>query len=94
MASLTQQLFMMPGLRAGLLSAPLPADPERAEMMGELQSMLATLAYSRRAAFNPAAFCAAFRTFEGGRIEPHEQRDADEFLQVRCHMRTGAVILG
>ena len=45
-------------------------------MMGELQRMLALLGYSQRPHLSPHGFCGAFRTFEGGRIEPHHIRVA------------------
>ena len=72
---------MLPPLRDGLLQAPLPADEcEQAPMFAQFQLQLASLLHSSRASFHPWGFCRSFRDYDGQCLEPHTQRDADEFL--------------
>ena len=80
MAALVQQLFMVAPLREGLLRAPLESAGKHHDMLEELQRMLATLQESTRGCHEPSAFCRAFRDFDGQPLAPHEQKDAEEFL--------------
>ena len=74
---------MCPPLVDGLLAADAAtAQAGQGEMLRELQLMLAFLRYADAQAYWPASFCAAFRDFDGGCLQPHEQRDADEVLSL------------
>ena len=80
MASCMQQLHMVPSLTAGLLRAH-PSEAKRyAPMFEQLQQLLAYLSTSEHVAFEPTAFCSAFRDLDGECLSAWEQRDADEYL--------------
>jgi uncharacterized UBP type Zn finger protein len=81
MNSIMQSLFMQPTLRDGILRAQPPAAEQQPEdALHQAQAMIAHLAYSQLAFYNPVGFCRAFKDYDGQPMSLNEHQDAYEFF--------------
>lgn len=83
MISILQQFYMVPPFRYGLLSveSEVGEAPEE-DLLYQLKLMFASLECSQREAYNPKAFCNAFKDLDGNPTSTSVQQDAHEFLNM------------
>jgi ubiquitin C-terminal hydrolase len=83
MNSLLQQLYMMPAMRAGVLSlGRLEKDAD--SLLYQLQLIFAHLQESERSSYKPEGFCVAHKDWGGNPTNVHLQQDVDEFFHQLC----------
>ena len=84
MNSLMQQLYMMPPIREGVLTAGFLAGEQDFEgnLLFQLQVMMANLKLSEKQCFEPRGVCDTFRGYDGEPINVRVQQDADEFMNL------------
>ena len=80
MNSMLQQFFMMPHVRAGILSVEDAADDHADSVLYQLQTMFGFLSLSERQEFVPNAWCQVFKDNAGRPVNVKIQQDAEEFL--------------
>eukprot|EP01029_Cantina_marsupialis_P003402 TRINITY_DN132330_c1_g2_i1.p1 TRINITY_DN132330_c1_g2~~TRINITY_DN132330_c1_g2_i1.p1 ORF type:complete len:2929 (-),score=891.17 TRINITY_DN132330_c1_g2_i1:193-8979(-) len=83
MNSVLQQLFMIPVLRKGILSAPsgiVEGSKPEEMMVPQLQKLFAHLALSQRQAHDPLHFIKTYKDPDGQPVDVRVQQDAQEFL--------------
>lgn len=80
MASTLQQLYMIPPLRYAILTQQLDSiSPRYMRVFKELQSLFLHLELSRRNVINPDKLFKEY-VFDQHLLNPHEQRDMNEFF--------------
>ena len=84
MASCLQQLYMVPEVRAAVLSPHSPSVSEvyqfsHQEELHELQKMFSYLLVSERKAHNPRSLCRMYK-MDNETLNPCEQKDMTEFF--------------
>jgi ubiquitin C-terminal hydrolase len=86
MNALLQQFYMMPKLRADLLSIddPNPEPNLEDNLLYQLQSMFAYLQESEKMSYDPTSFCRSFKDLNGRVINMSEQHDVEEFFNILC----------
>jgi uncharacterized UBP type Zn finger protein len=97
MNSLIQQLYMIPRIRYGILSARPFAEPQssasdeeqrnrdtQVAIVCELQKMFAALDMTVKKAYNPTMWCMAYKDSSGEPVNIWQQHDAQEFFQNLC----------
>jgi ubiquitin carboxyl-terminal hydrolase 34 len=91
MNSMMQQFFNVPSFRYCLLSANDEVQTDLQEHQGytfddnflhQIMNMFGHLILSDRQFYNPTPLCYSFKSYDGGRTNVREQKDAQEFLNV------------
>jgi hypothetical protein len=89
--SITQQLFMIPGFAASVISAQVKIDAATAEsntparcILEEFQDLMINLRHGSDPVVHPKTFCDSFRFPDGSCILPDVQQDALEYFHILC----------
>ena len=77
MNSLLQQLFMLPSIRASVLSLP---STHNNPMLTELQKLFCTMDASLQSDIDTLALCKAYRDPRGQAMDMGQQMDVEEYM--------------
>eukprot|EP01125_Pyxidicula_operculata_P012461 TRINITY_DN408_c0_g1_i3.p1 TRINITY_DN408_c0_g1~~TRINITY_DN408_c0_g1_i3.p1 ORF type:complete len:2874 (-),score=654.52 TRINITY_DN408_c0_g1_i3:17-8638(-) len=81
MNALLQQLYTISTLRKGILASPVPKEqPQKHEMLKQLQYLFSHLQESSQRYYDPKDFCVTYKDHNGNPINTSQQQDTDEFM--------------